>query len=88
MDFELMAESFTKLIAGVPVTLSLVGSSLVLGFVFAVVLAQMRLSKNLLLSKFAYAYVYNAKVQLVLDASYYIDRYDGLQERMDEMTQE
>ena len=30
----------------------------------------------------------NAKVQLVLDASYYIDRYDGLQERMDEMTQE
>ncbi len=30
----------------------------------------------------------NAKVQLVLDASFYIDRYDGLQERMDEMTQE
>ena len=58
MDFELMAESFTKLIAGVPVTLSLVGSSLVLGFVFAVILAQMRLSKNLLLSKLAYAYVY------------------------------
>ena len=58
MDFELMAESFTKLIAGVPVTLSLVGSSLVLGFVFAVILAQMRLSKNLLLSKLAYVYVY------------------------------
>ena len=58
MDFALMAESFTKLIAGVPVTLSLVGSSLVLGFVFAVILAQMRLSKNLLLSKLAYAYVY------------------------------
>ncbi len=58
MDFALMAESFTKLIAGVPVTLSLVGSSLVLGFVFAVILAQMRLSKNLLLSKLAYAFVY------------------------------
>jgi octopine/nopaline transport system permease protein len=58
MDFALMAESFTKLIAGVPVTLSLVGSSLVFGFVFAVILAQMRLSKNLLLSKLAYAYVY------------------------------
>ena len=53
-----MAETFPKLIAGVPVTLSLVGSSLVLGFVFAVILAQMRLSKNLLLSKLAYAYVY------------------------------
>ena len=58
MDFELMVESFPKLIAGVPITLSLVASSLVLGFVFAVILAQMRLSKNLLLSKFAYAYVY------------------------------
>lgn len=58
MDFEFMAETFSKLIAGVPVTLSLVGSSLVLGFVFAVILAQMRLSKNLLLSKLAYAYVY------------------------------
>jgi octopine/nopaline transport system permease protein len=58
MDFEFMAETFPKLVAGVPVTLSLVGSSLVLGFVFAVILAQMRLSKNLLLSKPAYAYVY------------------------------
>jgi octopine/nopaline transport system permease protein len=58
MDFEFMAETFPQLIAGVPVMLSLVGSSLVLGFVFAVILAQMRLSKNLLLSKLAYAYVY------------------------------
>ncbi|GMQ75090.1 MAG: nopaline ABC transporter permease NocM [Gammaproteobacteria bacterium] len=53
-----MAESFPKLIAGVPITLSLVASSLVLGFVFAVILAQMRLSSNRVLSKFAYAYVY------------------------------
>jgi octopine/nopaline transport system permease protein len=58
MNFELMAESFPKLIAGVPVTLILVTSSLALGFVFAVILAQMRLSSNLVLSKFAYAYVY------------------------------
>ncbi len=58
MDFELMAESFPKLLAGVPVTLTLVAASLVLGFVFAVVLAQMRLSKNVLVTKFAYAYVY------------------------------
>ncbi len=53
-----MAESFPKLVAGVPITLSLVASSLVLGFVFAVILAQMRLSSNLVVSKFAYAYVY------------------------------
>ncbi len=58
MDFELMAESFPMLIAGVPITLSLVASSLVLGFVFAVVLAQVRLSRNPVLSKCAYAYVY------------------------------
>ena len=58
MDFELMAETFPKLLSGVPVTLTLVMSSLLLGFVFAVILAQMRLSKNLLLSKLAYAYVY------------------------------
>ncbi len=58
MDFELMVESLPKLIAGVPTTLSLVASSLVLGFVFAVILAQMRLSRNPVLSKLAYAYVY------------------------------
>ena len=58
MDFELMAASFPKLIAGVPITLSLVASSLALGFVFAVILAQMRLSSNRVLSKIAYAYVY------------------------------
>ena len=58
MDFELMAETLPKLLAGVPVTLTLVVSSLLLGFVFAVILAQMRLSRNLLLSNLAYAYVY------------------------------
>jgi octopine/nopaline transport system permease protein len=58
MNFDIMAESFPKLIAGIPVTLSLVVSSLALGFVCAVILAQMRVSKNLLLPNFAYAYVY------------------------------
>ena len=58
MNFELMAESFPKLIGGIPDTLMLVVSSLALGFIFAVILAQMRLSKSLILSKSAYAYVY------------------------------
>ena len=58
MDFDLMSETFPKLMAGLPVTLILVASSLALGFVFAVILAQMRLSSNLLASKLAYAYVY------------------------------
>ena len=58
MDFELMAETLPKLLSGVPVTLTLVVSSLILGFVFAVILALMRLSKNLLMSNLAYGYVY------------------------------
>ena len=58
MDFDLMAESLPKLVSGIPVTLTLVSSSLALGFVFAVILALMRLSSNLLVSKLAYAYVY------------------------------
>jgi len=53
-----MAESFPKLMAGLPVTLALVASSLALGIVFAVIIAQMRLSSNWLLSKLAYGYVY------------------------------
>ena len=58
MDFELMAETLPKLLAGVPVTLSLVVSSLLLGFVVAVIIAQIRLSRSLLLSNLAYGYVY------------------------------
>lgn len=58
MDFQLMAETLPKLLSGVPITLTLVVSSLLFGFVFAVILAQMRLSNNLLMSNLAYGYVY------------------------------
>ncbi len=58
MDFELIAETLPKLLAGVPVTLTLVLSSLLLGFVVAVIIAQIRLSRSLLLSNLAYGYVY------------------------------
>ena len=58
MNFEIMAEAFPKLIEGIPTTLTLVMCSLALGFVFAVILAQMRVSKKMLVSKLAYAYVY------------------------------
>ena len=53
-----MAETLPRLLSGVPVTLTLVVSSLIFGFVFAVILAQMRLSNNLLMSNLAYGYVY------------------------------
>ena len=58
MNFEIMAEAFPQLIEGIPTTLTLVTSSLALGFVLAVVLAQMRLSKGIVLSRLAYGYVY------------------------------
>jgi octopine/nopaline transport system permease protein len=58
MDFEIMMEAFPALIEGIPTTLILVASSLALGFVFAVLLAQMRLSRKSLLPQIAYAYVY------------------------------
>lgn len=58
MNLEIMAEAFPQLIEGIPTTLTLVTSSLALGFVLAVVLAQMRLSKGIVLSRLAYGYVY------------------------------
>jgi len=58
MDFELMAESWPKLVAAIPETLTLVGASLLLGFVLAILIALARLSSNRVLSSGAYAFVY------------------------------
>jgi len=58
MNFDVMWSSFPKLIQGIPTTLFLVSTSLAIGFVFAVVFAQMRLSKNAILSNLAAFYVF------------------------------
>lgn len=58
MDFELIAEAFPQLIAAFDETLLLTASSLSLGFVLAVLIALMRLSKSTLLSNLAIGYVY------------------------------
>jgi len=58
MNFDVMWSSFPKLIQGIPTTLFLVSTSLAIGFVFAVVFAQMRLSKNAILSNLAVFYVF------------------------------
>lgn len=58
MNFELMRDAFDQMIGGVPDTLMLVFSSLALGFLLAVLLAQMRLSGNRLLNGVAYGFVY------------------------------
>lgn len=58
MNLEIMAESFPRLVGGIPETLILVSLSLAIGFLMAVVLAQMRLSASGLLSLTAQAYIY------------------------------
>ncbi|MGX9574331.1 ABC transporter permease [Mesorhizobium sp. f-mel] len=58
MDFDLIRDAFPKLISTVPATLALAAVSLCLGFMLAVPLALMRVSKNRALSALAYGYVY------------------------------
>ena len=58
MDFDLLAEAFPQIAAGIPTTLALVGISLVLGFALAVGTALMRLSSNKIASGTAYGFVY------------------------------
>ena len=58
MDFELMYESFFKLIKGIPLTLEVVIISTILGFFLAILVALMRISKKRYLNKTAYYFVY------------------------------
>ncbi|KJF65244.1 ABC transporter permease, partial [Rhizobium nepotum 39/7] len=58
MDIQLIIESFPKLLAAVPTTLTLAFISLLIGFVVSVPVALMRLSKNRIVSSLAYGYVY------------------------------
>lgn len=58
MNLTLMAQSLPALLAGVPLTLQLVGLSLLFGLFLATAVALMRLSRNQLLSGPASAYVF------------------------------
>ena len=58
MNFELMIETFPKLLSGLNLTIQLVTISLFLGFCFAIGLALLRLSNNTFLSFFAKTYVF------------------------------
>jgi len=58
MNWELMNESWPELLAAVPVTLMLASSSLFLGFFLALGISLLRVSKNPILSNFAYFFVY------------------------------
>ena len=58
MNFELMIETFPKLLSGLNLTIQLVTISLLLGFCLAIGLALLRLSNNTFLSFFAKTYVF------------------------------
>ena len=58
MNFELMIETFPKLLSGLNLTIQLVTISLFLGFCLAIGLALLRLSNNTFLSFFEKTYVF------------------------------
>ena len=58
MNFELMIETFPKLLSGLNLTIQLVTISLFLGFCLAVGVALLRLSNNTFLSFFAKTYIF------------------------------
>ena len=58
MDFELMINSFPKLMNATLVTLKLLSLSLFFGLFIGLLFAVMRMSKNLILNRFAYGYSY------------------------------
>tara|TARA_B110000444_G_C18697737_1_gene527436 strand:+ start:189 stop:863 length:675 start_codon:yes stop_codon:yes gene_type:complete len=58
MDFELMLESFPKLLNAVGVTLKLLSVSLIAGLFIGLFFAILRLKKNTFINKFAYGYSY------------------------------
>ena len=58
MDFELMINSFPKLLDAAIVTLKLLSVSLIVGLFIGLLFAVLRLNKNVLINKFAYGYSY------------------------------
>ena len=58
MDFELMINSFPKLLNAAVVTLKLLSVSLIVGLFIGLLFAILRLNKNVFINKFAYGYSY------------------------------
>ena len=58
MDFELMINSFPKLIGASVITLKLLSVSLIVGLFIGLLFAILRLNKNVFINRFAYGYSY------------------------------
>jgi len=58
MDLSLMASSLPKLLSAAVITIKLLSASLIIGLFIGLLFAILRLSKNSIINKFAYAYSY------------------------------
>ena len=58
MDFELMINSFPKLLGATVITLKLLSVSLIVGLLIGLLFAILRLNKNVFINRFAYGYSY------------------------------
>ncbi len=58
MDFELMVNSFPKLLNATLITLKLLSVSLIIGLFIGLFFAILRLNKNIFINRFAYGYSY------------------------------
>ena len=76
MRFELMYESFFKIVEGIPLTLQVVSISTILGIFLAVAVALMRISGNRFISLPAYYFVYLIRGTPLLLQLYFV--YYGL----------
>ena len=76
MRFELMYESFFKIVQGIPLTLQVVIIATILGFILAILVAVMRISGRGILSKPAYYFVYLIRGTPLLLQLYFV--YYGL----------
>ena len=76
MRFELMYESFFKIIEGIPLTLQVVSISTVLGLALAIIVALMRISGKKSMSIPAYYFVYLIRGTPLLLQLYFV--YYGL----------
>lgn len=76
MDLQFMLDNALDILEGLPETSGLIAFSLTIGFVLAVLIAQMRLSRNPILSSFAKTYVFVIRGGPLLLQFYFI--YYGL----------
>jgi len=58
MDFDLMINSFPKLLNATVITLKLLSASLIIGLFVGLIFAILRLNKNIIVNRFAYGYSY------------------------------